>query len=990
MHCVKSGCILACVLWSLAASGAQTTPLEPFRPDGHTLLLYHFDEGQGSVAKDASGHGYDGEIHGAQWVEGRFGKALRLNGIDGCVFRRDTKAIEGLKQLTVECWFRQDNPEGRQFLAGKDITFHFDLNDGAGTTLSLYNRGASVANSEGLRHQQIGTGLGSIRYGKWHHLATTFDGRQVSFFLDGVLKGRSPGGKDFLLGAASRGLWVGSYVGKDYWFSGRIDEVRVSDCVRYDPENRLQLGQKAFDIPGEAVVRKAVRKPRQTGLARLSLRLKRLYGGSAAGWVALKSPGKPAVLVGRYDLSGLADQAETRVDFDVSGEWSGEGVYVAGLEEDGGRGYFAVLEAALSVRGKAAAQWSGELRSRRTFEPPILVPLRAGGPAPVEPARILLLPQAADRLAGDLDIAAGDSGDPPSAFGDGLLEYWVHVPRRQAYRFYLRYASPGLRPCDLVIDGDDLHPYHMAARNRSLGPTVRDALWEYQGTTTLSAGLHWIRLQDVLPEIVALRLEPVTAPGPPAIPWHRYAVPDGDFLARAEPWQVENLFGQPRSTAMGLSKDGPAALQFSTTLANVDRGEVFGGDCVRLVHRGQWDLEPFGRLRFRFQGQGSGHVASLWAVDLKGDEKLLWRIRDAKAGTQDVSVPISFEGNDVFDPGHVTAICLELDEGNVKVDRVHRFAGAMVGLAFDRRDAIEPPASYAATLARARQAMNKVVENATEKPAPLVAAGFRPWTKPVIPEEYPLYAKCEPKPVTRRTLGYELHCTGARDIGAAALDQFHKFYDFGDVCWPHIGSCPQRSAFAKDQDYKAALREMEKRLKDVRDRGLYVFDIWGYVPFDKRYPSKIAPEHHEILMRVLGDKFLGYDDGEQDGRYIGSYAAAGKQTNRREGWDDFVRWDEHICRDSMHYMNATGSLNFSHYYGERNCRLLGLETAQGLPSDTLMFAFLRGAGKQYGRLLTQATSIWNRFGYNMYQGRKTDGANGYGYGPNKGCSLSLH
>ena len=74
----------------------------------------------------------------------------------------------------------------------------------------------------------------------------------------------------------------------------------------------------------------------------------------------------------------------------------------------------------------------------------------------------------------------------------------------------------------------------------------------------------------------------------------------------------------------------------------------------------------------------------------------------------------------------------------------------------------------------------------------------------------------------------------------------------------------------------------------------------------------------------------------------------------------------------MNYMNATGSLNFSHYYGERDCRLLGLETAQGLPSDTLMFAFLRGAGKQYGRLTYQATSIWNRFGYNMYHDRKTE------------------
>ncbi len=70
--------------------------------------------------------------------------------------------------------------------------------------------------------------------------------------------------------------------------------------------------------------------------------------------------------------------------------------------------------------------------------------------------------------------------------------------------------------------------------------------------------------------------------------------------------------------------------------------------------------------------------------------------------------------------------------------------------------------------------------------------------------------------------------------------------------------------------------------------------------------------------------------------------------------------------------------------------MLGLETAQGLPSDTLMFAFLRGAGKQYGRLIYQASSVWNRFGYNMYNDRRTEGADGYGLGPNKGCSLSLH
>ncbi len=259
-----------------------------------------------------------------------------------------------------------------------------------------------------------------------------------------------------------------------------------------------------------------------------------------------------------------------------------------------------------------------------------------------------------------------------------------------------------------------------------------------------------------------------------------------------------------------------------------------------------------------------------------------------------------------------------------------------------------------------------------------------------MPEEHPRFAQSDPKPVTRATLGYELHCTGARSIDASTLDNYHKYYDFGDVCWPHIGTCPQRKDYATDADYAAALTSMEQQFEEVRRRGLSVFDIWGYVPFDNNYPARIAPEHREILTRVLGDRFLGFDNGEQDGRYIGGFAANGRHTNRREGWDDFVRWDEQICRDSQNYMNATGSLNFSHYYGERNCRTLGLETAQGLPSDTLMFAFLRGAGKEYGRLLTQATSVWNRFGYKMYSGRKTEGAGGYGYGPNKGCSLSLH
>ena len=972
---------------------AQGSPLEPFQSDGHTLLLYHFDEGQGSVAKDASRFGYDGEVRGAQWETGKFGGALAFDGQDDCVFRKVTEAIENLKTITVECWFKQENPQGRQFLVGKDVTFHFDLTGGSSTSISLYNKGGAAENADGLRHQHLGTAIGPVRFGRWHHLAVTYDGRQSSFFLDGVLKGRMPMAKDFLLGTRSRGIWVGCYVGDDFWYSGKLDEVRVSDCVRYDAEGKLAVGGQAFDMPSKKIVPKAVRTPKRKGLAKLELVFEKSFGGNAAGWVYLKSPGRKAVIVGEFQLNDLAEGAEYSLELDVSDELSDDGTYLVGLENTAG-GYYRVVGASLTSGSKPLATWTGAATSRRTFHPPVLVPLRVGKPESTKPSRIVLLPEKIDRLSGDLEIDRDDASEPVALFGEGLAEFWLNTTQEQTYRVYLRYAAPGRQPCDIVVDGADLNDYNMCALNRTDSSLLRDALWEYQGTTTLVPGVHWVRLQDVLPAIVAMRLEPISPAPPVTVPWSRYAVPDGEFLFRAQTWQAETLFGQPKNASVTLDKvQDPPTLRLAAQFANTDPDELFGGDAVRLVHRGQWDLEPFGRLRFRFEGQGSGHVVSLWAVDVKGIEVLLWRTRDKMAEPQEVAVPVSFEGNNVFDPGHVVALCLELDEGNVKVDQANRFAGAIVGPVFDRRDVIVPPEGYAEKVTNARQAMAGVLKQLNEKTEPLRAVAFRPWTRPVVPEEHPLFAGTEPKPVTRKTLGDELHMTGARNIEERTLDNFHNHYDFGEVCWPHIGICPQRQSFKTDEDYRAALAQFEKRLEGVRARGLYLFDIWGYVPFNKRYPYTIAPEHHEILLRVFGDRFLGYDNGEQDGRYIGSYANRGTATNRKEGWDDFVKWDEHVCGDSMNYMNATGSLNFSHYYGERGARLLGLETAQGLPSDTLMFAFLRGAGKQYGRLTYQASSIWNRFGYNMYHDRKTTGSGGnagYGYGPNKGCSRSLH
>ncbi len=167
---------------------------------------------------------------------------------------------------------------------------------------------------------------------------------------------------------------------------------------------------------------------------------------------------------------------------------------------------------------------------------------------------------------------------------------------------------------------------------------------------------------------------------------------------------------------MTLATDpGPPSLQFQTVFTNADRANLDAGDAVRLVHSGQWDLEPFGRVRFGFRGEGSGHVVALWATDSRGEEHLLWRMRDRAAGMQEIRVPISFEGNTVFDPAHVMALCWELDEGNVRADQVRRFSAAIAEPVFDRRDALSLPPEHAAAIASARATMASPAESGSAR-----------------------------------------------------------------------------------------------------------------------------------------------------------------------------------------------------------------------------------------------------------------------------------
>jgi hypothetical protein len=214
----------------------------------------------------------------------------------------------------------------------------------------------------------------------------------------------------------------------------------------------------------------------------------------------------------------------------------------------------------------------------------------------------------------------------------------------------------------------------------------------------------------------------------------------------------------------------------------------------------------------------------------------------------------------------------------------------------------------------------------------------------------------------------------------AEIDKFTQRHQLGEVIWP---SYPV--LFATNLHELAA---------EIRQRDLFLFDIWGYVPGSGPggywQQFQVPPAVFRQLEQDLGERWLGMDIGEQDGRYIGGYAPQMHPIshNRLEQYLHFHRHFDAMSEALGDRLCTLVSLNFGHYLvREGTYTLIGAETAQALPNSQVYYAFIRGAGKQYGVPWFGNASIFNRWGYKAYG--STGKSEGYEFGPTKGTSLSL-
>ncbi len=262
------------------------------------------------------------------------------------------------------------------------------------------------------------------------------------------------------------------------------------------------------------------------------------------------------------------------------------------------------------------------------------------------------------------------------------------------------------------------------------------------------------------------------------------------------------------------------------------------------------------------------------------------------------------------------------------------------------------------------------------------------------PEAYPEYARRPIRATTREILENDIQFMSLRDLPhpgdgtlleiEEAMDLYTRRFDLGKVFWmrAHLVNAPNMKEF----------------LLAAKARGGYVFDLWGFVPGSYKKgldwgEYTVTDEQHEMITETLGDRFIGYDNGEQDGRYIGAYTRTqcpARQSNAFQQRRFYEFFDE-MGAQFKHATTALASLNYVHFFArENNCFMLGAETAQALPNANLWYSIIRGAGKQYGLLWFGNASVYNRFSWKSYdiESPKVD-KEGYSYGPNAGTSLSL-
>jgi PGF-CTERM protein/uncharacterized repeat protein (TIGR01451 family) len=178
------------------------------------VLIMHFDEGSGSVVKDSSGNGNDGTIHGAQWVDGKYGKALEFDGKADYVESSLNSVLNS--DLTIEFWMKSD-------YSASDQQRMVDLGTSGsrGFQLCMFTNGNLMIDNSGGPSSTVSTSS-SYNDGIWHHITGVRKGSNYYLYVDGSYIDSTTGAIP-----SYNYLHIAKIAENWGYFNGIIDEVKI-------------------------------------------------------------------------------------------------------------------------------------------------------------------------------------------------------------------------------------------------------------------------------------------------------------------------------------------------------------------------------------------------------------------------------------------------------------------------------------------------------------------------------------------------------------------------------------------------------------------------------------------------------------------------------------------------------------------------------------------------------------------------------------------
>lgn len=280
---------------------AFSLPLLAAAGDDGLVAHFSFDEGPGPLARDASGRGNDGRIHGARFVKRGRGFSLQFDGVDDFVDCGAAPSLDLRGAASLEAWvYPERHVQEEVGILGK----HFDS-----FLLSYYTDGQCwwYISSGGNNAKSL------LTPGSWHHLAGTFDGAKLKLFIDGQLAGRQESrfssiqpGKRLFLGCVLRDAAAEDpSQTRGGYFPGELDEVRFYSRALSEAEIAARFNAMkdqldllagfqpvapAASLEGDGLTAAAGKSGQlelKTGKGVYSLESFLAYPGESIGWNAL-------------------------------------------------------------------------------------------------------------------------------------------------------------------------------------------------------------------------------------------------------------------------------------------------------------------------------------------------------------------------------------------------------------------------------------------------------------------------------------------------------------------------------------------------------------------------------------------------------------------------------------------------------------------------------------------------------------------------------